>query len=98
MEFTLHLNEHEVYEYNSYYTLENSLGLLIDIIIINENNTTYYVVVEWMQDLRYQKEIGGFKSLSKAKKRAKEYLMDKAFGERFMKSKNKGKKVVCDRS
>ena len=75
---------------DDYYKLANNLGLDINIQVFKDNGTITYVVYEWFEKEGMMEEIDGFKDLSKAKKCARDYLFNKAFGEEFMKSNDKG--------
>tara|TARA_R110000824_G_scaffold224074_1_gene411772 strand:+ start:146 stop:430 length:285 start_codon:yes stop_codon:yes gene_type:complete len=75
---------------DDYYKLENNLDLDINIQVFKDNGTITYVVYEWFEKEGMMEEIDGFKDLSKAKKCARDYLFNKAFGKEFMKSNDKG--------
>ena len=82
--------------YDNHYELQNSLGIEIniqvceDVVFKNDNYVInkHYIVNKYNNESCT--EHGTFSSLKKAKSVAKNLLMNIAFGEDFMKSKNKG--------
>ena len=79
---------------DDYYKLANNLGLDINIQVCEDvyNGNTFYVVNEFVDkgDNSYLKQIKACFTLNQAKKCARDYLFNKAFGEEFIKSNDKG--------